>query len=73
MMTTVPPMIDVDPNIPSGIAMLATVALQQEKSIPDEILCRIPVETTTVSNLVATDLPQLLQGVLRLPESCLLK
>ena len=72
-MPTTPPAIDVDPDIPSGIGVLAAAALQQEKSVPEEILQRIPAETVSVSNLVATDLPRCLQDVLRSPESCLSK
>lgn len=72
-MATIPPAIDIDPDTPSGFGLLVAAALQQEKSVPEEVLCRIPVETISVSNLVATDLPRRLQDVLRSPESCLSK
>jgi len=53
--------------------MLAAVALQQEKSVPEEMLCQIPAETMFVSDLVTAALPKHLQGVLRSPGSCLSK
>jgi len=72
-MPATPPIIDIDPDIPSGFGLLATVALQQEKTVPEEVLHRIPAETISVSDLVMVDLPQRLQDVLRSPESCLSK
>ena len=66
-------MINIDPDIPSGFEFLAKVALQQEKSVPKEILQQIPAETIAVSHLMVTDLPRRLQDVLRSPESCLSK
>jgi len=70
-MATIPPAIDIDPDTSSGFRLLVAAALQQEKNIPEEVLRRIPVETISVSNLVAADLPWRLQDVLRSPESCL--
>jgi hypothetical protein len=64
-MPTISPPIDVDPEAPSGIGVLAAAALQHEKIIPEEILCQMPGETISVSELVATDLPRGLRSVLR--------
>jgi len=47
--------------------------LQREKSVPEKVLCQIPAETVTVSDLIIANLPKHLQGVLRSPESCLSK
>ena len=73
MPTSIPTVIDVDPDAPSGIAALAAAALHQEKTIPEGTLRRIPEETAPVSNLLAANLPQRFQGVLRSPESCVSK
>jgi len=72
-MPATPPTIDIDPDTPSGFGLLAAAALQQEKSIPEEVLRQIPAETVSVSDLVMADLPQHLQDVLRSAESCLSK
>ena len=53
--------IDIDPDIPSGFELLATAALQQEKTVPEEVPHRIPAETISVSDLVMANLPQCLQ------------
>lgn len=69
-MSTIPPVINIDPDPLSGIELLATVAIHQERNVPREILQQIPAETISVSRLVATVLPQILQDILRSPESC---
>ena len=53
--------IDIDPDIPSGFELLATAAFQQEKTVPEEVLYRIPAETISMPDLVMVDLPQRLQ------------
>jgi len=68
---SIPPPVDIDPDASSGLGVLATAALQQEKSVPEKVICRIPAETMSVSDLIIADLPKHLQGVLRSPESCL--
>ena len=72
-MPTTPTVIDVDPDVPSGIAALAAAALHQEKTIPEDILRQMPEETAPVSSLMAANLPRSFQGVLRSPESCMSK
>ena len=72
-MPATPPVIDVDPDAPSGIEALLEAARQQEKSVPEWILRQMPVETMSVSDLAAATLPRSLQDVLRSPESCLSK
>ena len=71
-----PTVIDIDPNPSSGseAEALFMAGLQQVKSIPEEILRQMPAaQTISVSDLLAADLPQSLQSVLRLPETCLSK
>ena len=73
MPSTPTPVIDIDPNPSSGFEALFMAGLQQVKSIPEEFLRQTPAETISVSDLLVTDLPQSLQSVLRLPETCLSK
>jgi len=70
-MSTEPMTIDIEPELPSGIRLLAEAAFQQDTSIPEDIVHRIPVEKTSVSNLIAVAIPQRSGGVLHSPESCL--
>ena len=72
-MPTTPPIIDIDPDPLSGFDLLFSVACQQEKTVPEEVLRRLPMETIPVSSLIAADLPRSLQDVLRSAESCLSK
>jgi len=72
-MPITPPVIDIDPDPSSGFDLLFTVARQQEKTVPEEVLRRLPVETMPVSSFIAADLPRSLQDVLRSAESCLSK
>jgi len=72
-MPSISPPIDIDPDAPSGLGVLAIAILQQEKSVPEKVLRRIPAETMSASDLIIAVLPKHLQGVLRSLESCLSK
>ena len=72
-MPTAPSVIDIDPDPPTGFEALLAAGLQQDKTIPEWILRRMPAETLSVSDLVATDLPRGLEDKLCSPESCLSK
>ena len=72
-MPTAPSVIDIDPDLPMGFKALLAAGLQQDKTIREWILRRMPAEALSVSDLVATDLPRGLEDELCSPESCLSK
>ena len=72
-MPTTPSVIDIDPDLPMGFKALLAAGLQQDKTIPKWILCRMPAETLSMSDLIAADLPQGLEDNLCSLESCLSK
>lgn len=70
-MLTTRRVIDVDPDQPMGLGLLAVAVLQQEKTVPQEAIRRIPAERTPVSGLIAANLPRSSHHVLRSAKSCL--
>ena len=49
--------IDVDPDPPSGLGCLVAAIFLQETDIPADVSSHLPAETTSVSALLRSDIP----------------